>query len=232
RAGIKRTGWRYGQSSLVCAVAHEHPHSGTAHQLFLENGPLAILPMTGNRAGIVWTERSDTASDIHAMDDDGYLAVLQPRFGDFLGEIELIGQRGLFPLELSIANSFVGDRVALLGDAAHAVHPIAGQGLNAGLKDVAALSQVLTDAQRRGEDIGGDDVLRRYQAWRRFDTMTLAVATDGFNRLFSNDNGVLRTVRDLGLGAVNALPKLRRSFIREAAGLTGDIPRLAQGKAL
>ncbi|MEM9970901.1 MAG: FAD-dependent monooxygenase, partial [Pseudomonadota bacterium] len=146
RAGIQRTGWRYGQSSLVCAVAHEHPHRGTAHQLFLENGPLAILPMTGNRAGIVWTERSDTASDIHAMDDDGYLAALQPRFGDFLGAIELIGQRGLFPLELSIANNFVGDRLALLGDAAHAVHPIAGQGLNAGLKDVAALSQVLTDA--------------------------------------------------------------------------------------
>ena len=232
RAGIKRTGWRYDQSSLVCAVEHENPHHGTAHQLFLEAGPLAILPLTGNRSSIVWTERTARATEIARLDDDAYLDALRPRFGDFLGEIRLAGQRGLFPLELSVANAFVAERVALLGDAAHAVHPIAGQGLNAGLKDVAALAEVLTDAARRGEDIGRAEVLARYQTWRRFDTMTLAIATDGFNRLFSNDNSLLRTIRDLGLGAVNALPGLRRGFIREAAGLTGDLPRLARGKPL
>ena len=232
RARIKRTGWEYDQASLVCAVAHDKPHHGTAHQLFLEAGPLAILPLTGNRSSIVWTERKARAEDINGLDDEAYLNALRPRFGDFLGDISLVGKRGFFPLELSIANTFCAPRLALVGDAAHAVHPIAGQGLNAGLKDVAALAEVLTDAMRRGEDVGRDDVLARYQAWRRFDTISLAIATDTFNRLFSNDNGLLRTIRDIGLGAVNALPGLRRSFIREAAGLTGDIPRLAQGKPL
>ena len=232
RVGIKRTGWGYDQTSLVCAVTHEKPHNGTAHQLFLEAGPLAILPLSQNRASIVWTERTARAEAIAHLDDEGYLDILRPRFGDFLGAISLVGQRGTFPLALSIANDFIADRVALVGDAAHAVHPIAGQGLNAGLKDVAALAEVLTDAARRGEDIGRHEVLQRYQTWRRFDVMSLAVATDSFNRLFSNDNTLLRAARDIGLGTVNALPGLRRRFIREAAGLTGDLPRLAQGKPL
>jgi 2-octaprenyl-6-methoxyphenol hydroxylase len=195
-------------------------------------GPLAILPLPGNRSSIVWTETDAEAARIQALDDLGYLEELRPRFGDFLGEISLAGKRFTYPLELSIAQRFVGERVALLGDAAHAVHPIAGQGLNAGLKDVAALAEVLVDARRRGEDFGRIDVLTRYQQWRRFDTATLALATDTFNRLFSNDNSVLRMVRDLGLGLTNAMPGLRRGFIREAAGLTGDLPRLAQGKQL
>ena len=232
RAGIRRTGWRYGQTSLVCAIAHEKPHDGTAHQFFMPPGPLAILPLPGNRSSIVWTETDAEAARIQALDDLGYLEELRPRFGDFLGEISLAGKRFTYPLELSIAQRFVGERVALLGDAAHAVHPIAGQGLNAGLKDVAALAEVLVDARRRGEDFGRIDVLTRYQQWRRFDTATLALATDTFNRLFSNDNSVLRMVRDLGLGLTNAMPGLRRGFIREAAGLTGDLPRLAQGKQL
>lgn len=232
RAGIKRQGWSYGQTSLVCAIAHEKPHHGCAHQYFMPAGPLAILPLKDNRSSIVWTEADAAAQEINARDDAGYLEALRPRFGDFLGEISLAGTRFTYPLALSLAERFVGDRVALVGDAAHAVHPIAGQGLNAGLKDVAALAEVLTDARRRGEDIGRADVLGRYQQWRRFDTATLALATDGFNRLFSNDNPLLRLGRDVGLGVVNAVPALRRGFIREAAGLTGDVPRLNRGLPL
>jgi len=232
RAGIKRTGWAYKQTALVCAVQHEKPHNGIAHQFFMPPGPLAILPLTDNRASIVWSENSARAAAIQAMSDAEYLEELRPRFGAFLGDIALAGDRFTYPLALSIASRFVDDRLALVGDAAHVVHPIAGQGLNAGLKDVAALAEVLTDAKRRGEDIGRSDVLSRYQQWRRFDTAALAIATDGFNRLFSNDNGLLRTVRDIGLAATNALPGLRRGLIREAAGLTGDLPRLAKGQAL
>lgn len=232
RAAIGRVGWEYGQTALVCAIEHEAPHHGTAHQFFMPSGPLAILPLPGNRSSIVWTERHEAAAAISALDDDGYLAVLRPRFGDFLGEIRLAGARFTYPLTLSVAERFAGDRLALVGDAAHAVHPIAGQGLNAGLKDVAALAEVVVEARRRGEDIGRADVLQRYERWRRFDVMTLAFATDAFNRLFSNDNSILRLGRDLGLGLVGRLPGLRRGFIREAAGLTGDLPRLSRGLPL
>lgn len=232
RAGIKRTGWEYDQSALVTAIAHEHPHHGTAHQFFMPSGPLAILPLTENRVSLVWTENKRRAAMIQAMDDDAYLDELRPRFGSFLGEIKLAGARFAYPLELSIAANFVAPRLALVGDAAHAVHPIAGQGLNAGLKDVAALAEVLVDAHRRGEDIGRSDVLVRYQQWRRFDATTLALATDTFNKLFSNDNSALRLIRDIGLGVTNAIPGLRRGLIREAAGLTGDLPRLARGQPL
>jgi 2-octaprenyl-6-methoxyphenol hydroxylase len=229
RAGIRRTGWGYGQTALVCAIAHEKPHEGVAHQFFMPPGPLAILPLPGNRSSIVWSERDDRARAINALPDDEYLAVLRPRFGDFLGEISLAGQRFLYPLNLTLANSFIGERLVLVGDAAHGMHPIAGQGLNAGLRDVAALAHVISHAQRRGEDIASPVVLERYQQWRRFDTASLAAATDLFNRLFSNDNPLLRFGRDLGMAAVNAVPGLRRGFIREAAGLTGDLPDLMRG---
>ena len=232
RAGIRRMEWSYGQTALVCAIAHVKPHHGTAHQFFMPSGPLAILPLHGNRSSIVWTEKDAAAAEIEAMDDDGYLAQLRPRFGDFLGEIALAGERYSYPLLLSVAHRFCAPRVALVGDAAHRVHPIAGQGLNAGLKDVATLAEVLAEAHRRGEDIGREDVLERYQRWRRFDTAALALATDTFNRLFSNDNPLLRAGRDLGLGLVGALPRVRRAFIREAAGLTGDLPRLLQGRPI
>lgn len=232
RAGIKRTGWEYGQTALVCAIAHEKPHDGIAHQFFMPPGPLAILPLTGNRSSLVWSEHTAEANRINALDDAGYLAALHPRIGDFLGNITLAGGRFTYPLNLTIANRFIDDRLALIGDAAHGVHPIAGQGLNAGLRDVAALAETLTMAARRGEDIGAQSVLERYQQWRRFDTTTLALATDAFNRLFSNDNALLRLGRDMGMGLVNAVPGLRRGFIREAAGLTGDLPRLMQGKAI
>ncbi|MBK1634263.1 FAD-dependent monooxygenase [Rhodovulum adriaticum] len=232
RAGIRRTGWDYGQTALVCAIAHEHPHNGEAHQFFMPAGPLAILPLPGNRSSIVWSETHRNAAAIQALDDAGYLDALRPRFGDFLGEIALEGKRFTYPLNLTLANAFVAPRLALLGDAAHGVHPIAGQGLNLGLRDVGALAQVLVEARRRGEDIGALDVLERYQTWRRFDTTVMAAGTDAVNKLFSNDNPVLRAGRDLGMGAVNALPGLRRRFIREAAGLTGDLPRLMTGRPL
>ncbi len=232
RAGIKRTGWDYGQTALVCAIEHDLPHHGVAHQFFMPPGPLAILPLTGNRSSIVWSERSETAERINALSEADYLQILRPRFGDFLGEIRLAGDRFTYPLGLTIANSFIADRLALVGDAAHGVHPIAGQGLNAGLRDVGALAEVLTLAGRRGEDIGSPLVLERYQQWRRFDTASLAMATDSFNKLFSNDNPLLRLGRDIGMGIVNAAPGLRRGFVREAAGLTGDLPKLLQGRAI
>ncbi|WP_253285327.1 FAD-dependent monooxygenase [Ruegeria sp. HKCCD6604] len=232
RAGIKRTGWDYGQTALVCAIEHELPHNGIAHQFFMPPGPLAILPLTGNRSSIVWSERTDTAQHINALPEDDYVQVLRPRFGDFLGEISLAGDRFTYPLNLTIANSFINDRMALVGDAAHGMHPIAGQGLNAGLRDVGALAEVLTLAGRRGEDIGSLMVLERYQEWRRFDTASLAMATDIFNKLFSNDNPLLRLGRDIGMGVVGALPGLRRGFVREAAGLTGDLPKLLQGRPI
>lgn len=232
RAGIKRIGWSYGQTALVCAIDHELPHHGVAHQFFMPPGPLAILPLTGNRSSIVWSETAANADAIHALNDDAYLDVLRPRFGSFLGEVKLAGQRYTYPLGLSLAHTMVAPRVALVGDAAHGVHPIAGQGLNAGLRDIAAMAEVIADAAQRGEDIGSDAVLARYQEWRRFDNAALALATDSFNRLFSNDNPIVRMARDIGMAAVNALPGLRRGFIREAAGLSGDLPRLMQGKPL
>ena len=232
RAGIKRTGWDYGQTALVCAIEHELPHNGTAHQFFMPPGPLAILPLLGNRSSIVWSERHAAAKHIAGLDEDGYLAALRPRFGDFLGEIRLAGERFSYPLNLTLANRMVTERLVLVGDAAHGVHPIAGQGLNLGFRDVAALAEVLTDADRRGEDFASIAVLERYQQWRRFDTAALAMATDAFNKLFSNDNPLLRLGRDMGMGVVNAFPELRRRFIREAAGLSGDLPRLMQGRPL
>ena len=232
RAGIKRVEWSYAQTALVCAIAHEKPHNGIAHQFFMPPGPLAILPLTENRSSIVWSETDQNAAAIQSLDDEAYLKVLRPRFGDFLGEISLAGRRYTYPLGLSLAHEMIKPRVALVGDAAHGVHPIAGQGLNAGLRDVAALAEVIADAAQRGEDVGSAAVLDRYQEWRRFDNASLALATDSFNRLFSNDNPFVRIARDIGMAAVNALPGLRRGFIREAAGLTGELPKLMRGKRL
>ncbi|MBP7001045.1 FAD-dependent monooxygenase [Amaricoccus sp.] len=232
RAGVARVGWDYPQAALVAAVAHERPHGGVAHQFFTPEGPLAILPLPGNRSSIVWTETRERAAAIAGLDDAGFLAVLRPRFGDFLGAVSLAGARFSYPLGLSLAERLVADRVALVGDAAHGVHPLAGQGLNLGLRDVAALAEVLATARRRGQDPGAPDVLADYQRWRRFDAATLAAATDGLNRLFSNDNPALRLARDLGLGLVNRLPAVRRALIREAAGLGGALPRLLRGQPL
>ena len=233
RAGIRRQGWGYGQTALVTAVQHEKDHQGTAHQFFMPSGPLAILPLAGgHHSSIVWSETDAAAAAIQALDDDAYLAALRPRFGDFLGAISLAGERFTYPLSLSLAERFVAPRVALVGDAAHGVHPIAGQGLNLGLRDVAALAEVVISAVRRGEDPGNAVALEEYQRWRRFDSTALALGMDTVNRLFSNDNPVLRLGRDLGLGLVNALPPLRRRFIHQAAGLQGELPRLLAGKPI
>ncbi|WP_042246018.1 UbiH/UbiF/VisC/COQ6 family ubiquinone biosynthesis hydroxylase [Paracoccus sp. PAMC 22219] len=233
RAGIKRQGWDYGQTALVAAIDHALPHHGIAHQYFMATGPLAILPLPGNRSNIVWSETATNAAAIAALDDDDFLTVLRPRFGDFLGALSLAGPRFSYPLSLSLARDYAAPRVALVGDAAHGVHPIAGQGLNLGLRDVAALAEVLVDAARRGEDFGSPLVLERYQAWRRPDATTLALGMDGVNRLFATDNPAVAGLRGAGMGAVDALPGLRRGFMRQAAGLAvSPMPRMLAGQAL
>jgi 2-octaprenyl-6-methoxyphenol hydroxylase len=233
RAGIRRVGWGYGQTALVTAIAHERDHEGVAQQVFLPAGPLAILPLKGgHHSSIVWSETEAAAAAIQALPDDQYLEMLRPRVGEGLGRIELAGARFTYPLSLSLAERFVADRVALVGDAAHGVHPIAGQGLNLGLRDVAALAEVLILARRRGEDPGSPAALEEYQRWRRFDATALALGMDTVNRVFSTDNPILRLGRDIGMGVVGALPGLRRSFIRQAAGLTGELPKLLAGKPI
>ena len=226
QAKIKKSGWRYKQNALVCAIEHEIDHKGLAWQYFLPSGPLAILPMTGNRSSIVWTEKTNDADAISLLDDNQYMEILNSRLGSFLGKSKLIGGRHSFPLELRIADRFIDDRLALIGDAAHSVHPIAGQGLNAGFKDVAVLAHVLQDSCQRGEDFGSLGVLKRYEEWRRFDSVQLAYSTDLFNRLFSNENEALQVVRNIGIKILDSVPAAKRNIIREAAGITGELPRL------
>jgi 2-octaprenyl-6-methoxyphenol hydroxylase len=231
-AGIATHGWDYGQSAIVINVAHERDHQGRAEEHFLPAGPFAILPLTGRRCSIVWTETTAEAERILALPDEAFHAELEQRFKLQLGALEVIGARRAHPLGFFVARSFIAPRIALVGDAAHVIHPIAGQGLNMGLKDVAALAEVIVDAVRLGLDPGAPDVLERYQRWRRFDTMAMGLATDGLNRLFSNRSDLLRAARDVGLGLVDRLPNLKRLFIREAAGLVGDVPKLLKGETL
>ena len=232
QAGIATHGWSYDQSAIVTTVAHERPHNGRAEEHFLPSGPFAILPLTGNRASIVWTETTREAERMVALPDDAFHDELEKRFGLHLGDLKVVGPRRAFPLGLFTARSFIGERLALIGDAAHIIHPIAGQGLNMGLRDVAALAEAVADAARLGLDIGSADALERYQRWRRFDTVAMGVATDGLNKLFSNHSDVLRLARDIGLGMVERLPALKRVFIREAAGFTGDVPKLLKGEGV
>jgi len=229
RAGIKCVGWSYPQIGIVATVAHARPHHGKAVQHFLPSGPFAILPLTGNRSSIVWTEERQRGNAIMAADEASFLAELTQRFGLRLGDIALAGPRQSFPLDLQIARSFVADRVALIGDAAHAVHPLAGQGLNIGMRDVAALAETIVEATRLGLDIGAAPQLERYERWRRFDNAFSAAVMDGLNRLFSNDSAPLRTLRDIGLGLVDRAPPLKRFLVREAAGRTGTVPSLLTG---
>ncbi len=228
-AGLKTVAWSYPQTGIVTVVTHERPHEGRAVQHFLPAGPFAILPLPGARSCITWTEATDTANRILALDDAEFLAEIQRRFGYRLGALQLAGARAAWPLEMQLARSLVSPRVALIGDAARSVHPIAGQGLNLGLRDVAALTEVVAQTMRLGLDPGDAMGLERYQNWRRFDGQSSAAAYDALNRLFSNDSIVLRAVRDAGLGIVGQLPGLKQFFVQEAAGLSGDVPRLLHG---
>ncbi|WP_436097733.1 ubiquinone biosynthesis hydroxylase [Bosea sp. LjRoot237] len=237
QAGIGWVGWSYPQSGIVATIGHERPHEGRAVEHFLPSGPFAILPLAdggklGHRSSIVWTEASENVAALLALDESDLLLEVERRFGLELGEITMESRPGAHPLSFGVARRFVGERLALLGDAAHVIHPIAGQGLNLGLKDVAALAEAIVDAARLGLDVGGADVLEAYEKARRFDTVAMGVVTDGLNRLFSNDSTPLRLARDLGLGLVERMPGLKRLFIREAAGLAGSTPRLLKGEML
>jgi 2-octaprenyl-6-methoxyphenol hydroxylase len=238
--GIGTVGWSYPQTGIVATVEHEYPHHGVAYEHFLPAGPLAILPMPPaasreghqiNRASLVWTEAKAKAPAMLALDEARFNDEIARRFGPHLGATRAAGPRWSYPLAFHIARRFVGERFALAGDAAHGIHPIAGQGLNLGLKDAAALADVLLDAARLGQDIGAADVLRRYERWRRFDSVTLAASTDALNRLFSNDIAPLRLLRDVGLGLVDAIGPARRFFMRHAGGDVGKLPRLMRGEA-
>jgi len=231
-AGIKTVSWQYRQMAIVTNVRHERPHAGVAIEHFLPAGPFATLPLTGNRSSIVWTEQADDAQRLLKSDDFVFLSELERRFGHRFGGLELDGPRQGFPLGLLLARDFVQSRFALLGDAAHAIHPIAGQGLNFGFRDVAALTETVVDAHRLGLDFGAVDVLERYQTWRRFDTWQMGVTTDVLNRLFSNRNPVLRAARDFGLGLIDRMPGLKSRFIGEAAGFGGELPKLMRGESL
>lgn len=231
-AGIGMVGWDYRQCGVVATVRMAEPHGNVAHEYFLPSGPFAILPLTENRASLVWTEPPARAQALKTASPEAFAAHLKRRFGEFLGALEVLGPRFVYPLGFSLAEQMSAPRVALLGDSAHGMHPIAGQGLNSGLKDAAALAEVLADAARRGEDIGSEAVLERYGRWRRFDNVMLMAATDAFTRLFSNDLPLVRTVRDAGLALVNRIGPARRFFMQEAGGATGDLPRLLRGEAL
>ncbi|HWY62891.1 MAG TPA: FAD-dependent monooxygenase [Rhizomicrobium sp.] len=224
-------GWSYPQTGIVATVAHEKPHNGVAYEYFLPSGPFAILPMTENRSSLVWTERADKAPAMLALGDDEFNAEVARRFGPHLGATSVIGGRWSYPLSFHLARDFVRPRFALAGDCAHGIHPIAGQGLNLGLKDAAALAETLLDAARLGRDIGALDTLKRYERWRRFDSLALAASTDALNRLFSNDIVPLRHLRDLGMGIVDAIGPARRFFMRHAGGDIGKLPRLLKGEA-
>jgi 2-octaprenyl-6-methoxyphenol hydroxylase len=231
-AGVGAQGWTYRQTGVVATVRLERPHGGVAHEYFLPSGPFAILPLTDQRASLVWTESESRGEALKAARPEVFHAHLQRRVGEHLGEARVEGPVFTYPLALQLAERFSGPRMALLGDAAHGVHPIAGQGLNLGLKAAAALAETLVDAARLGEDIGSEVVLERYAAWRRFDTVTLSAGMDGFVRLFSNDNAMLRLARGIGMSAVNRIGPARRFFMQEAGGAVGSLPRLLRGEAL
>jgi 2-octaprenyl-6-methoxyphenol hydroxylase len=231
-AGIGTIDWSYPQRGIVCTVRHERPHGGVAVEHFLPAGPFAILPMTERRSSIVWTERADLAPHFMKLDDAGFAREVGKRFGDWLGPVEPVGPRWSYPVSLLVAESFAAERLALVGEAAHVIHPIAGQGLNLGIRDVAVLAELIVDARRLGLDIGAPDLLQHYERWRRIDSLTLAAVTDGLNRLFSNDMAPVRLARDVGLSFVNRLPPVKRFLMRHAMGTIGDLPRLVRGERL
>jgi 2-octaprenyl-6-methoxyphenol hydroxylase len=232
KLGIRTVGWPYPVTAIVCTVSHERPHDGVAHEFFLPEGPFAILPLTGNRANIVWMEKHAVSQALLKAPEAAFHAELMRRFGDFLGAVKLEGPRFGYPLSLQMAEKMIAPRAALVGDSAHGVHPIAGQGLNMGLKDVAALADVLAECVRLGLDPGDAQALSRYQRWRRFDNAAMALATDFFDKFFSNDEPRLRLVRGMGLALVNRIGPARRFFMTFAGGAAGNLPRLLRGEGL
>lgn len=230
--GIRTIGWDYPATAIVATIQHEKPHDGVAHEFFLPNGPFAILPLKGERANIVWAEPRAAADALLKMPEQDFLAELKRRFGDFLGELSLEGPRFAYPLSLQLAERMIGPRLALAGDSAHGIHPLAGQGLNLGLKDVAALAECISDAVNVGLDPGDVSALERYQRWRRFDNVTMALGMEFFDKFFSNDITPLRFARRIGLGAVNAVGPARRFFMKYAGGAAGDLPKLLRGENL
>jgi len=228
-AGIGVVSHDYRQSGVVTTIAHELPHEGVAYEHFRPAGPFASLPLTGNRSSLVWTESTQEAARLKALPPADAAAEIEAAMGSSLGHVTLEEGIQAFPLRLQLARAFVALRLALIGDAAHVIHPLAGQGLNLGFKDVAALTEAVIEAMRLGLDHGAPDVLSRYQSWRRLDTSLMAAVTDNLNRLFSNDVAPLRAVRDVGLGMVDRLPRIKASLIGRAAGLDRDGPRLLRG---
>lgn len=231
-AGIETLRWDYRQTGIVATLAHERPHGGLAVERFFPEGPCAILPMTGRRSSIVWAAEDRLAQTLIELDDDDFMGELGERVGDALGALTLAGPRWHYPLSMTQARRYTGRRLALVGDAAHAIHPLAGQGWNLALRDVAALAELVVDARRLGLDPGGAGVLARYERWRRFDSLALIAITDGLNRLFGNDVLPLRIARELGLGLVERIGPLKQFFMRHAMGVLGDLPRLMRGEAL
>jgi 2-octaprenyl-6-methoxyphenol hydroxylase len=229
---IKTMKLDYGQSGIVVEVAHERAHNGRAVEHFLPNGPFAILPLKGNRSSLVWTEPTHNATLLINGDPLLFQIELERRFGHQLGELSVLNKPKSFPLGLTLAREFVKPRFALIGDAAHGIHPISGQGLNLGLRDSAAIAQTIVEAARLGLDIGQIHVLERYQQWRRFDTIKTALITDSLNRLFSNDNRALRLMRDVGLGLVDKIPPFKNFFMKQATGLEKSSPNLLRGEAI
>ena len=231
-AQIEFVGWGYEQLALVASFDHELPHFGRAEEHFTPDGPFAVLPLVGNRSSIVWTRTAAEGKRLQQISAEAFEVELQQRLGQHLGKITLIGKQQGYPLSMLFAKQFHGPRLALVGDAAHVIHPLAGLGLNLGLRDAAALAECVGDAHALGQDVGGEPVLERYSAWRRFDTTATALAMDAINRLFSNDNSFLRLVRDAGLQVTNKFEGLKHVFEQEAAGQLGSLPRLMRGEAV
>jgi len=230
-AGIRAHGWTYRQTAVVATARLERPHGGVAHEYFLPSGPFAMLPLTDDRYSLVWTERPRAAGALMALEADAFAEEMQRRFGDVVGRATPEGPRWSYPLGVQGAETYFAPRLALVGDAAHAIHPIAGQGFNLGLRDVAALAEILAETRRAGLDVGDLTALRRYERWRKFDNVVMAAATDGFNRLFANDIAPVRAARDLGMALTGRIPPARRFFARHAGGDTGERPRLMRGLA-
>jgi len=232
QAGIGTTGWRYDQTAVVATIRTSLDHQDTCWQRFMPSGPLAFLPLSAHHSSIVWSTSPERAAELVALDDEAFLRELQQAFGDSLGTMEASGPRGAFPLLLRHANSYTAQRIVLTGNAAHAIHPLAGQGLNLGVSDAAALAEVLLQAAAEKQDIGELAVLRRYERWRKADNVAVMAAMDGFKRLFSNDNTLLGMLRNAGLSLVNRAGPVKNMMIRRAMGLSGDLPKLTRGMKL